>query len=646
MHGGRLAYKAQTDDWRVMPKPLAATAWAANEQTVLMLPADRRNQADAQILPAVDYTVDYQTKASDKLETHIALFRNLIGAREAATRGGAASALRVEAAGTTNAAAADSTFARGDAPVAPPTDAPAGPAVAANAEAENTGGESARATIPAAAAASGDVDNQPTRAPPRTSASIVHTFMQRSAGLPVLLPLQAVMILCGGPLLRATRQAKNVSLSASRILSKEASVRDGGCDDALDDAASEPKNMSTIAKYYEHRRGQPTDARGMPTTLYRWLKSGPHGTSRPIVLPSGVNIFNFGWPMDESWARCNVLLHTGREWKKEADAKNGQASWHDALLEVCALREAAAGERDDELHHTNATTSAPIGLISLVRAAHATKSPADKSLAAKRAAIARAVRRRDQQEAANEVARALGGATTMRQADHLRPTAEHGDTSDSATEDDGEWSSEDEGDDQSRAQGRHRTTRALREAAAATRQQPASADLDEDINLSMFRAPPAEYNSCAEARKRLLQRLAACGVDPDTLTPRPPPEDVSAADAQFEAALAAQGTERASATPLTPVPQLQEATILKLSRAQRAGVATMILPFLDEHDGAAKQQTLLLLLGEAGSGKSEVMRTTARLLRRLRPPGALCSTWHPQVLRPSLWAPTARLCTA
>ena len=322
LHNGQWRFEGPIDNWRIVSKPLASTVWFANEVFEMVLAPSRFEEAGAQILVLADYVADYNNKATDKMETAKQLFKTLLKAQS-----------------TINDEHKDVTSANDQSNLHEDEDAN----VVNNIQHEKQRSQQCLKSLP----------------------SMIHSIMQRFAGLPILTHLQAVMLISGTPVYRSTRQTKCVSFTNNRMLKSLERAADVPTENGKPaETESVSSIQGTLPKYFAYRAKVPFQEDGNKTSLYRWMKRCPQGHVKHVIMPTGGTQLNFSWPMHENFARTMLFLHSPKEWKTEEDILGGHLSFHSALLELCGLV-----EFKDELRtvDTEFAADVPIGVKHLVR---------------------------------------------------------------------------------------------------------------------------------------------------------------------------------------------------------------------------------------------------------------------------------------
>lgn len=534
-HSGQWRFEPPVDNWRVLPKPLATVCWFANEVMELVVAPNEEDTATSSILTLADYIADYTNKASDNVEMAKQLFRSLLQAKQ--TKGVDQQPqpdIKLDPPDKLVMDSSDANFGNNYVPVQ------------------------------------------------QTLGSLLHSIMQRLAGLPVLTHLQAVMLLSGTPTHRSTRQTKCVSLSKNRVLRQGSHASNSSTNMFTQDEAFEQHAPTDVEgplnRFFAFRKAQRIQGdSAQPLSLYKWLKRAPCKSVQPVVFSTGTNQLNFTWPMEESWARTMVLLHSTDEWITDEDALNGHATFHEALLDLCGFQ-----ETNQKLTTAHDAPLVPIGLKHLVKAAFYNATEKGRKLLE-----AHNARKRKLEQLAwrptemNEHFSCLNANAQYENNTLQKSTVEQ-----------------------------------LEMQAEAipyiNDQESTSAILEEE---ALFEPPPDSYNFHEAGRAQLHEALRALNVNLDALQPKPPLRAFECP--AFEEDLAKVLQAQAIKSKELVSAALPNVPLLRASTEQRAAIARLILPVVERRSGNQVPPTRMKLLGEAGSGKTVVMLGVERLVKRL-----------------------------
>ena len=140
------------------------------------------------------------------------------------------------------------------------------------------------------------VDTSPSL-PTCTLGSLLHSIMQRPAGLPILTHLQAVMLLNGVLAHRSTRQIKALSLNQNRLISNRKSQLTTFTKETDMEPPASDTTSTSLQKYFSFRDAMSKLANDQPS-LYQWLKRVSTNIVPPVVMPTGTHQLNFTWSID------------------------------------------------------------------------------------------------------------------------------------------------------------------------------------------------------------------------------------------------------------------------------------------------------------------------------------------------------------
>ncbi|MGA1281124.1 MAG: hypothetical protein ACO3YZ_06140, partial [Candidatus Nanopelagicaceae bacterium] len=537
---GHWRFEAPVDNWRVLPKPKAHVVWGANEVLELVIAAEPVVDAHNLILVLSDYVADYTTKSSDSIELARRLFRTLV---QAANVQGCQKPAHVRCVQTSEDATRQ----------------------------------------PSSPSSTNPVDASPSL-PTCTLGSLLHSIMQRLAGLPILTHLQAVMLLSGVPAHRSTRQIKALSLNQNRLISnRKSQPTTSSLETDIEPPASDTTSTS-LQKYFNFRDAMSQSAYDQPS-LYQWLKRVSTNHVPPVVMPTGTHQLNFTWPIDESWARAMLLLFSKNSWTTDADCRGQHATFHDALLDLCGLK-----ENGTSLHLHDASGNVPKGLIQMIQSCHALSVSAPKK------------RKHDQLLISQKISGCGKTFITEAVEPHFGPN----------------MLMDDKENDAFISQEANMKKARFQDVSFLT----ATSDTIEDTNTVesyhldhiTFEPPPPNYDFHAAGREQLKKALQTLHVPLESLTPSLP---AIGENETFEQDLAKTLLMMSAKTANTPSTSLPEVPLLRTSMEQRAAIVCLLLPVIQRRQGLVVPPTRLKILGEAGSGKTVVMLAHERLVKRL-----------------------------
>jgi len=356
--------------------------------------------------------------------------------------------------------------------------------------------------------------------------------------------------------------------------------------------AQDKESAHILNKYFQLKLKLPFLENGVPRTLYHYLKDKRHKNKiPPAVMPTGVHQLNFTWPIDESWARSMMLLFSPLQWQTDADVIQHHKSFHCALLELCGFE-----ETQGTLQTVNEAVNVPIGLKHLVQAAYFTMSLKSPNVTKMQHYLKKNKFRLHKSIDAYDTC-----DDDEREEAHANANSEHilgpfNQTEQNVSKVDSEglgWAVAD---------------------SMETGMETSSNFNEED---QLFLQIPNNYNFHQAGRLQLRAALQERNISLTSLSP--PMPGTSDENPSFEADLANVLKNIAKETDGEVADILPEAPLLHASSEQRAAIACVASAAVQRLQGHNVHPTRLKVYGEAGSGKSVVMRGQERLIKRLTP---------------------------